>query len=244
MGWSSSRGTKIVAAGTDVSIPAGTEVIDLGDATLSPGFIDAHTHLTGESTDDWKQGFVDRFRREARRAGDRVDGLRPEGPGGRLHDRPGRGERGPARRGPPERDRARARPRPEDARLGAWPGRAGRPFRRDGDSPRPAGEGARAGRRDRARAGRVPGGGALPGQVWCRRDQVLRIGRRPVAGRRGGHAATDPRGDERAGRRGPPTAQEGGRPLPRRSGGPGGHPGRRSTRSSTARSWARRPSRS
>ena len=58
------QGTKIVAAGTDLSIPAGAEVIDLGDATLSPGFIDAHTHLTGESTDDWKQGFVDRFRRE------------------------------------------------------------------------------------------------------------------------------------------------------------------------------------
>jgi imidazolonepropionase-like amidohydrolase len=58
------RGTKIVAVGTDLAIPAGAEVIDLGDATLSPGFIDAHTHLTGESTDDWKQGFVDQFRRE------------------------------------------------------------------------------------------------------------------------------------------------------------------------------------
>src|SRR5437016_4863988 len=58
------RGPKIVAAGTDLPIPAGAEVIDLGDATLSPGFIDAHTHLTGESTDDWKQSFVDGFRRE------------------------------------------------------------------------------------------------------------------------------------------------------------------------------------
>jgi imidazolonepropionase-like amidohydrolase len=58
------RGTKIAAAGSGLAIPAGAEVIDLGDATLSPGFIDAHTHLTGESTDDWKQGFVDRFRRE------------------------------------------------------------------------------------------------------------------------------------------------------------------------------------
>ena len=44
------QGPKILAAGTDLSIPAGAEVIDLGDATLSPGFIDAHTHLTGEST--------------------------------------------------------------------------------------------------------------------------------------------------------------------------------------------------
>jgi imidazolonepropionase-like amidohydrolase len=58
------QGPKIVAVGTDLSIPAGAEVIDLGDATLSPGFIDAHTHLTGESTDDWKQQFVDNFRRE------------------------------------------------------------------------------------------------------------------------------------------------------------------------------------
>ena len=39
-------------------------MIDLGDATLSPGFIDAHTHVTGEYHDDWNQAFVDRFRRE------------------------------------------------------------------------------------------------------------------------------------------------------------------------------------
>ncbi len=59
------QGPKILAVGTDLAIPAGAEVIDLGDATLSPGFIDAHTHLTGESTDDWKQQFVNNFRREA-----------------------------------------------------------------------------------------------------------------------------------------------------------------------------------
>jgi imidazolonepropionase-like amidohydrolase len=58
------QGTKILAVGTDLAIPAGAEVVDLGDSTLSPGFIDAHTHLTGESTDDWKQQFVDGFRRE------------------------------------------------------------------------------------------------------------------------------------------------------------------------------------
>src|SRR5215471_4116279 len=40
------QGDKIVDAGSNVAIPADAQVIDLGDATLSPGFMDAHTHLT------------------------------------------------------------------------------------------------------------------------------------------------------------------------------------------------------
>ena len=37
---------RIVQVGTALSIPAGTHVIDLGAATLLPGLIDAHVHLT------------------------------------------------------------------------------------------------------------------------------------------------------------------------------------------------------
>jgi imidazolonepropionase-like amidohydrolase len=37
---------RIAAVGSRAAIPAGAETIDLGDATLLPGLIDAHTHLT------------------------------------------------------------------------------------------------------------------------------------------------------------------------------------------------------
>lgn len=39
------QGNRIVAAGSSVPHPANVEVIDLGDATLMPGLIDAHVHL-------------------------------------------------------------------------------------------------------------------------------------------------------------------------------------------------------
>ncbi len=46
-------GSKIQAVGSDAAIPPGAEVIDLGDATLLPGFIDAHVHLSEESSPNW-----------------------------------------------------------------------------------------------------------------------------------------------------------------------------------------------
>src|SRR6266853_3419171 len=52
-------GGKIAAVGAQSAIPAGAETIDLGDATLLPGFIDAHTHLTSMYSDDWKQNLID-----------------------------------------------------------------------------------------------------------------------------------------------------------------------------------------
>lgn len=45
---------KIAAVGASgsVAIPAGARIIDLGDATLMPGFIDAHTHIIGRVLGD------------------------------------------------------------------------------------------------------------------------------------------------------------------------------------------------
>ncbi len=40
------RGTRIVSVTEGGSVPAGAEVIDLGDRTLLPGLIDAHVHVT------------------------------------------------------------------------------------------------------------------------------------------------------------------------------------------------------
>ncbi len=52
---------KIVAVGG--TAPANAKVIDLGDATLLPGFIDAHTHLDGQFQKDFYKAFYEQMLR-------------------------------------------------------------------------------------------------------------------------------------------------------------------------------------
>src|ERR1700736_793289 len=49
------QGNKIVDVGSNLTIPSGAEVIDLGHATFSPGFMDAHTHLTLDFSGDFNK---------------------------------------------------------------------------------------------------------------------------------------------------------------------------------------------
>ncbi|HEY8011845.1 MAG TPA: amidohydrolase family protein [Rudaea sp.] len=53
------KNERIVAVGKDAAIPADAKVIDLGDATLVPGYIDAHTHITSDHDDNWAKAFYE-----------------------------------------------------------------------------------------------------------------------------------------------------------------------------------------
>ena len=57
------EGTTIKAVGSGLPAPKGATVIDLGNATLLPGFIDAHVHLTGELGDNWYEATLNDLRR-------------------------------------------------------------------------------------------------------------------------------------------------------------------------------------
>jgi imidazolonepropionase-like amidohydrolase len=56
-------GNRITAVGASAGIPPGAEILDFGDATLSPGFIDAHTHITLGSESDYRQMLIDGLQR-------------------------------------------------------------------------------------------------------------------------------------------------------------------------------------
>jgi len=52
---------RISGVGASAKVPEGAEVIDLGDATLLPGFIDAHTHLTMPYSEDHDRSELNRL---------------------------------------------------------------------------------------------------------------------------------------------------------------------------------------
>jgi imidazolonepropionase-like amidohydrolase len=58
------EGSTIKAVGSGLVVPPGAKVVDLGDATLLPGFIDAHVHLTFSSSDNWYRDTVENLRRD------------------------------------------------------------------------------------------------------------------------------------------------------------------------------------
>ena len=52
------EGDRIRTVGRDLPIPSGATVIDLGSATLLPGLIDLHTHLTDRADVHWEEGLL------------------------------------------------------------------------------------------------------------------------------------------------------------------------------------------
>src|SRR5258707_6700874 len=57
------KDAKIAGVGPAATVPDDAEVIELGDATLMPGFIDAHTHLTMMYSEDYARAALDGLRK-------------------------------------------------------------------------------------------------------------------------------------------------------------------------------------
>jgi imidazolonepropionase-like amidohydrolase len=52
------EGDRITDVGSSITVPTGARVIDLGGATLLPGLIDLHTHLTNRVGVHWEDGLL------------------------------------------------------------------------------------------------------------------------------------------------------------------------------------------
>jgi imidazolonepropionase-like amidohydrolase len=52
------EGDRIAEVGEHLAVPSGARVIDLGTATLLPGFIDLHTHLTDKEDVHWEEALL------------------------------------------------------------------------------------------------------------------------------------------------------------------------------------------
>lgn len=57
------EGSVIRDVGSNLPIPPDATALDLGDATILAGFIDSHTHVTDEATDNWLADFYEGLRR-------------------------------------------------------------------------------------------------------------------------------------------------------------------------------------